>query len=123
MKKFELDMCWLGGGITVCNKAVKENGEYQQIAHISYTGNIRFYVPVTSIPGPDLLRIEHRANAMYEKAKQTMERDIAVNRAVAYYRMSNALPYSVFMQFCHDTDGESDEAKIEKLKRLYLQYA
>lgn len=122
MKDFELFMCCLGNGLTVCNKAVEEHGEYQHIAHISNAGNIKFHVPVTSIPGPALLRIEHTSDVMYENFKQAMERDLSADRARTYFRMLDALPYTVFMQFLHDTEGESDEAKIERLKKLYLEY-
>ena len=33
-KKFELFMCCLGDGATVCNKAGKEQGDYKMIAEI-----------------------------------------------------------------------------------------
>lgn len=36
--KFELFMCCLGNGVTVCNKAVMEYGDYKHIAHISDSG-------------------------------------------------------------------------------------
>lgn len=35
MAKFELFMGCLGNGVTVCNKAVTEHGDYKKIAHIS----------------------------------------------------------------------------------------
>ncbi len=44
MKKFELFMCCLGNGITVCNKAVEENGDYKSVAHIAECGKITWYV-------------------------------------------------------------------------------
>lgn len=40
MKKFELFMGCLGNEITVCNKAVEENGDYKIIAHIANCGKI-----------------------------------------------------------------------------------
>ena len=36
--KFELFMGCLGNGITVCNSAVEESGDYKHIAHISDSG-------------------------------------------------------------------------------------
>ena len=42
-KKFKLFLGCLEDGITVCNKAVEENGDYKKIAHISDRGNIKFY--------------------------------------------------------------------------------
>mgnify|MGYP006888164720 FL=1 len=38
--KFDLFMGCLGNGVTVCNKAVKENGDYKTIAHIAECGKI-----------------------------------------------------------------------------------
>ena len=122
MKNFELFMGCLGNGVTVCNKAVMEHGDYKQIAHISNAGNIKFYVPASTIPGPDLLRIEHTANAMYENVKQAIERDLAADRARMYFRMLDALPYFVYKRFADETQDEFDETKIEKLKTLYMEY-
>ena len=122
MSNFELFMGCLGNGLTVCNKAVEEHGDYKQIAHISNAGNIQFHVPVTSIPGLALMRIEHTANAMYENVKQAIERDLSADKARTYFRMLDALPYSVYKRFTDETQGESDETKIEKLKALYLEY-
>lgn len=44
MKKFELFMGCFGNGITVCNKAVQEHGDYKVIAHIAECGKITWYV-------------------------------------------------------------------------------
>ena len=37
-------MGYLGNGLTVWNRAVEVNGDYQTIAHISPEGEITFYV-------------------------------------------------------------------------------
>ena len=51
-KNFELFGAYLGNGITLCNKAVTENGDYKTIGHISNAGRIKFYIknPETYIP-------------------------------------------------------------------------
>ena len=59
--KFELFMGCLGNGITVCNKAVMEHGDYKQIAHISDNGKIKYYVSEGYIPADDMRRIEQTA--------------------------------------------------------------
>lgn len=41
---FDIGMGYLGNGLTVWNRAVEENGDYQTIAHISSEGEIRYYV-------------------------------------------------------------------------------
>ena len=59
--KFELFMCCLGNGVTVCNKAVMEYGDYKHIAHISDSGKINLYVSKSYIPVEDMRRIEQTA--------------------------------------------------------------
>lgn len=67
-EKFELFLGCLGNGVTVCNKAVKENGDYKIIAHIAECGKITWYVnPSTYVPGDALLRIEHCADVQREE--------------------------------------------------------
>ena len=123
MERFELFMGELGNGLTVCNSAVTEHGDYKQIAHISNGGKIKWYIPVTSIPGPALLRIEHTADAMHQNAKQAIESDFAADRARTYYRLLNDLPTSAFLSFMRDAKDADEETKIEKLTDLYLEYA
>ena len=57
MKNFELFMGCLGNGITVCNKAVTEHGDYKKIAHISEHGHIKFYVSENYIPEDAMQKI------------------------------------------------------------------
>ena len=54
----------LGNGLTVANSAKEVNGDYEHIAHISNGGNITWYAKPESIPGQDLLRIEHESDTM-----------------------------------------------------------
>ena len=60
-RNFKLFMCRLGNGITVCNSAVKESGDYKYIAHISNNGKIKYYVSEGYIPIEDMQRIEQTA--------------------------------------------------------------
>ena len=121
MANFELFMGCLGNGLTVCNKAVEEHGDYKQIAHISPAGNIKWYIPVSSVPGPALLRIEHTADAMYHNFKSALERDLAADYARTYSRMLDTLNTHDFLTIMQETREESSDAKIEKLKALYLK--
>ena len=52
-------MGYLGNGLTVWNRAVEENGDYQTIAHISDEGEIRYYVD--GLPADVVVRIEQTA--------------------------------------------------------------
>lgn len=123
MAKFELFMGCLGNGLTVCNKAVMEHGDYKQIAHVSPAGNIKWYVPVESVPGDALFLIEHTADTMYHNFKTALERDLSADKARIYFRMLNALSVSELLTFMNTTHGEPEDSKVEKLKALYLQRA
>lgn len=41
--EYDLFFGCLGNGMTVCNKAVEEHGDYKKIAHISHDRKITFY--------------------------------------------------------------------------------
>lgn len=69
-KKFELFMGCLGNGITVCNKAVMEHGDYKHVAHISPEGKITWYVSQDYVPEKEREKIENAAaqnKADYDK--------------------------------------------------------
>lgn len=58
-------MGYLGNGLTVWNRAVEENGDYQTIAHISSEGEIRYYVD--GLPDDVVSRIEQAAAREQQK--------------------------------------------------------
>lgn len=66
-KDFELFLGCLGNGLTICNKAVTVNGDYKKIAHIGKTGNIKLYVPESSIPEDAVVIIRRESENMREK--------------------------------------------------------
>ena len=43
-QNFKLFLGCLGNGVTVCNSAVMENGDFKMVAHISNEGKITWYV-------------------------------------------------------------------------------
>ena len=63
---FDIGMGYLGNGLTVWNRAVEENGDYQTIAHISSEGEIRYYVD--GLPEDVVARIEQAAAREQQKA-------------------------------------------------------
>ena len=62
---FDIGMGYLGNGLTVWNRAVEENGDYQTIAHISDEGEIRYYVD--GLPDDVVSRIEQAAAREQQK--------------------------------------------------------
>ena len=63
---FDIGMGYLGNGLTVWNRAVEENGDYQTIAHISNEGEIHYYVD--GLPEDVVARIEQAAAQEQQKA-------------------------------------------------------
>ena len=63
---FDIGMGYLGNGLTVWNRAVEENGDYQTIAHISDEGEIRYYVD--GLPDDVVSRIEQAAAREQQKS-------------------------------------------------------
>ena len=76
--KFDIGMGYLGSGLTVWNRAVEENGDYQTIAHINDEGEIRYYVD--NLPDDVAAQVE-----------QAAEREKANNRLTDAYREYNAI--------------------------------
>lgn len=116
MKKFELFMGCFGNGITVCNKAVEENGDYKQIAHIAECGKIKWYInPVsTYVPGPELLKIEHAASVQSAKWEEWLSSHSEIWQ---YGYFLDRVPHAAFMQACK-MSGELRE-KFQYLKKAY----
>lgn len=114
MKKFELFMCRLGNGITVCNKAAVENGDYKVIAHIAECGKITWYVnPINYVPDADILKIGHCANAQTEKWEKWLA---SMPEPQQYETLLDAVPISVMLYVSNLGGGLS--RKIAYLKKV-----
>lgn len=118
MKKFELFMGCLGNGITVCNKAVQENGDYKTIAHIRETGKIKWYVnPDSYVPSDAFLKIEHAANVQSEKWEKWFS---AMPETKQYEFLLDHLPLSDFLEILKRKDLDIMQ-KIHIAKQAYYK--
>ena len=70
---YDIDMGYLGNGLTVWNKAVEVNGDYQTIAHISPEGEISY-------------RVSGRPAEVVERSEQAAESERKNARFTASYR-------------------------------------
>ena len=113
MKKFELFIGCLGNGITVCNKAVLEHGDYKRIAHISECGKITWYVNPSSVPGDALLKIEHCADVQRVKWENWFD---SMSTAQQYEKLLDAVPTNIMLYAMNLGGGIT--AKIEYLKKV-----
>ena len=118
MKKFELFICSLGNGLTVCNKAVTESGDYKHIAHISPAGNVRLYVPASYIPAADMERIS--AAASRNKAEFARRFELLPD-AAQYGKILDALPTSAFLECIQDR--RSIPEKLPIMREYYYSIA
>lgn len=84
MKKFDLFIGFFGNGATVYNKAVAEHGDYKKVAHIAECGKITWYAEPGTVPGKDLLRIEHTADTMNANWEHSL--NLIVNRVSVRFR-------------------------------------
>lgn len=66
-RNFKLFLGCLGNGVTVCNSAVMEDGDFKKVAHISNEGKITWYVGEDYPPADALASI--RACAEQERVK------------------------------------------------------
>lgn len=72
-RKFELWMGCLGNGVTVCNKAVEEHGDYKMVAHISSEGTIFWRVKEDYTPPEARAKIEAEAAHLRDEHEKREE--------------------------------------------------
>ena len=117
-KKFDLFMGCLGNGVTVCNKAVMEHGDYKMVAHISPAGNIKFYVSDDYIPAEDMEKIKATAADMKEEYKQQFEK---YTEGKQYYMILDKLSISEFCKAIKDEIPLSEQ--LPELKEKFYEVA
>lgn len=104
--KFELFVCCLGNGITLCNKAVIENRDYKMIGHISTGGNIKLYINKGYIPHKDMKRIENLAIKEKLKFKNEFEK---LPESKQYETIIESLPINKFLEIIADKRKISEQ--------------
>ena len=114
--KFELFMGCLGNGITVCNKAVEEYGDYKIIAHIGNNGKIKWYVSEDYTPEEDKKRVEHVAQ---EQRKKYLLWWNSLSNEQKYEKLLNMISHSDFMELVRDKES-TIEQKVAKLEGEYI---
>lgn len=117
MGKFELFMGYLGNGLTVCNKAIEEHGDYKHICHIQPYGRITWYVKPESVPE------DARKTIFNESEKMRSEYDSFLEKMPVYERYGYLLD-NVSLQAMLDVFVMKDktvEQKCEYLKQVLYQ--
>ena len=114
-KDFELFLGCLGNGLTVCNKAVTVNGDYKEIAHVGNTGNIKLYVPESSIPEDAMVIIKREAEDMREKF---IEHWNGCTTAYKYLTILNSLPVDKRIEVIKDK--KPMEIMVKEMTQYYM---
>lgn len=114
-KKFELFMCCLGNGITVCNKAVREYGDYKYVAHIGDNGKITWYVSNDYVPEVEKQKIE---NAAEDQRKEYMKWWNKLSIYEKYGKLLDMVPLSDYLDMVNDNSPL--ESKVARLETKYL---
>lgn len=115
MKNFKLWMGCLGNGITVCNSAVEESGDYKHIAHISDNGKIKLYVSKSYIPVEDMQKIEQTATEQRKTFLNEWNKQSDIRK---YEKLLDMCSHSDFMEIAHN----KEITLAEKVKQLEAKY-
>lgn len=118
IEKFELWFGCLGNGITVCIKAVEENGDYKIVAHISEGGNIKFCVPETHIPKTEMASIIVIAAKQAAKFQIEFEKLPNINQ---YTIILDRVPHQKFMEYIKDRRPMAE--KLPAMREYYYTIA
>ena len=103
--EYDIGMGYLGNGLTVWNRAVEVNGDYQNIAHISPEGEITFYV-------------QDLPQSVVERIKQAAEREKPKDAALpefyqAYLKTKADNPSSLLLYQVGDFfEAYADDAEV-----------
>ena len=103
--EFDIGMGYLGNGLTVWNRAVEVNGDYQNIAHISPEGEITYYV-------------QDLPQSVVERIRQVAEREQPKDAALpefyqAYLKSKADNPSSLLLYQVGDFfEAYADDAEV-----------
>ena len=120
MGKFELFMSRLGNGVTVCNSAVQEHGDYKMIAHIAECGKIKWYIAPHTVPADGLECIERTAAEERENWEKYLS---SIGEVRAYGYLLERVPHADFMHIVRDMREASRAEQVEYLKSAYIKAA
>lgn len=113
-QNFKLFLGCLGNGVTVCNSAVMEDGDFKMVAHISNEGKITWYVSEDYPPADALASI--RACAEQERVKYETWLNGLSPAARREYQLER-LPLPEFLEELRKAREEREGAYVEP--RLY----
>lgn len=120
--KFELFMCCMGNGTTVCNKAVTEHGDYKQIAHISEHGHIKFYVSESYIPADVMQKIKEVAEADKQKfLEEWNKKDYLGKREYMMDIPTIACGYNAVSLINKENTHLSIEKRVELMEKAFFE--
>ena len=104
------------GCIECADRSREENGDYKTIARISRAGNIKWFVPVLTVPAEVREMIEfHAAGESYQFDKK-IELDLFYDPGKVYTRILDSMTFSEFVEWT-----KREKKPGESLRDLCLQ--
>lgn len=116
-QNFSLFIGCLGNGITVCNRAVMEGGDFKHIAHIGENGKITWYVKPDYTPEAEKTVIENAAAELRCKYLEWWSRLSIMEK---YGKLLNMLPMAEFLKIIRDREN-SMEQTVSEMEKKYIQ--
>jgi len=116
-ERFELFGGRLGNGITVCNKAVMEDGDFKRVCHISSEGEVNWYVPRSYCPAEALETIERWAKEEKDKYDRWFA-SIGAERRYAI-RLERMKPRELVDYLAKQREARK---KVEEIKKKQNEY-
>lgn len=131
MERFKLQLFKFPGCYVACNTEVIDGGDFKEIAHISFAGNIKYLVSQKSIPQTAIESIESLAETNREKFITKLDNNIKLfteRRENEYHDpytlltiMLDKLTLKEQLDFGEQHYGEKIENKIKALREIYIE--
>ena len=109
------------GCIECADRSREENGDYKTIARISRAGNIKWFVPVLTVPAEVREMIEFHAGLEAVEFDRKIELELFYNPGRLYERILDSMPPARFIEW---TSRKRDPQKslADLCKELLPEY-
>ena len=129
MRQFKLGIFKFPGCYVICNTGVHEHGDFQNIAHVSFAGNINYLVSENSIPQDARDRIKRLAAENREEFINKLDKNIELftnsngvyhNPYILLDHMLDKLTWKEEIEFSKNHKNDDVKTKLLALKPIYI---
>lgn len=113
-RKFEIGFFCMGNGLTVCNRAVMEHGDYKTVAWISPAGKIHYRASEKYVPAWAMEKIRSHAENLRWAFVKNFE---SLPEGTQYFRILDSVPTGNMLEFLN-LPGTISE-KLPAMRKYY----